>query len=494
MYKRIAVSTSSRLKTEADVFFCTVQEDKIELLSVVKDVDASTRKEVKAMLDWPECAGRSGEVIVGRDGGRRILLIGLGPRDMVDVRTVRAAADGLIKQLYSLKIEKAELHPVSRLPGKEVDLFRSLGEGLGLANFTFDSFKALTLAESTPARLTVKVEDARTRKSLETGLVMAEAANFAREWSATPPNIATTRKIAETARKLAREHKNLSCRVMEGKALETHKMVGLMNVGKASENPPCMIELTHSPGKRPKGCVLLIGKTIVYDTGGLSIKPSSGMQGMKYDKCGGMAVLGAMRAVAEIKPKCKVVALLPTAENCISDEAYRPDDILEYPNGVTVEVTNTDAEGRLVLADALHYGCSKIKPDAIIDIATLTGGVVVALGRTCAGLWCEDEKLRKRLDEAAEVSGEQLWRLPLHEPYREMMKSQHADIWNSAPVREAHPIQGAAFLSYFVDEDVPWAHIDVAGVSKVEKDQPPYCAGPTGFGVLLFGALLERWS
>jgi leucyl aminopeptidase len=207
-----------------------------------------------------------------------------------------------------------------------------------------------------------------------------------------------------------------------------------------------------------------------------------------------MAVLGAMRALPRLKPKCKVVALLPTAENCISDEAQRPDDILTYLNGVTVEVTNTDAEGRLVLADALAYGCKKIKPDAIVDLATLTGGVIVALGRACAGLWCEDDSLRATVQEAAEAAGERVWRLPLFDDYKEMMKSKHADIWNSAPVRDAHSIQGAAFLSYFVDPKIPWAHIDIAGVADIDKDQPLFVAGPTGFGVRLLANLLERWG
>src|SRR5690606_14374755 len=197
--------------------------------------------------------------------------------------------------------------------------------------------------------------------------------------------------IAQEAQKPARSVSNLKCTVIKGEALERQGLVGLMNVGKASENPPCLIQFEYKPRGRADGTVLVIGKTLCYDTGGLSLKPRESMKGMKYDKNGGMAVLGALHAIARIKPSCRVVALLPTAENSVSDEAYRPDDIIEYPNGVSVEVTNTDAEGRLVLADALVYGTKKFKPDAVIDLATLTGGIVIALGDFYAGLFCNDE-------------------------------------------------------------------------------------------------------
>jgi leucyl aminopeptidase len=200
-----------------------------------------------------------------------------------------------------------------------------------------------------------------------------------------------------------------------------------------------------------------------------------------------------MHAIATvIKPKRRVVAMLACAENSISDEAYRPDDVLTFRNGVTVEVTNTDAEGRLVLADALCWTCEKENPAAIIDLATLTGGVVVALGSVYAGMWCDDDRLRQRVERAAEASGELVWRLPHHQKYRDMMKSPIADIVNSAPVREAHPIQGAAFLSYFVEPGIPWCHLDIAGTHATERDAGPFVSGPTGFGARLLAELLDQ--
>jgi leucyl aminopeptidase len=239
--------------------------------------------------------------------------------------------------------------------------------------------------------------------------------------------------------------------------------------------------------------VVLIGKAMTYDSGGLSLKINNGMLGMKRDKDGGCAVLGAMHAIAtHIQPRVPVVAFLAAAENAISESAYRPDDIIRYRNNVTVEVTNTDAEGRLVLADALAYACEVEKPRYIVDLATLTGGVVIALGSTYAGLFCEDDGLRAKLQAASDASGERIWRLPLHQEYRDMMKSPVADILNSAPVRKAHPIAGAAFLSYFVDEKIPWAHIDIAGVHAVDSDSGPFVKGPTGWGARLLANLLEN--
>jgi leucyl aminopeptidase len=236
---------------------------------------------------------------------------------------------------------------------------------------------------------------------------------------------------------------------------------------------------------------VLLGKTITYDTGGLTLKISNGMVGMKRDKDGGCAVLGAMHAIATlIKPAFPVVGLLVAAENSVSESSMRPDDVITYRNGVTVEVTNTDAEGRLVLADGLCWACEEENASLIVDLATLTGGVVTALGSTFAGMFCENTGLRGRLEAAAGRSGERLWHMPMHAEYKEMLKSPVADIVNSNPNRKAHPIQGAAFLTYFVKEETPWAHIDIAGVHAVDADSGPFIKGPTGYGVRLLADLV----
>src|SRR6185437_3151402 len=227
-----------------------------------------------------------------------------------------------------------------------------------------------------------------------------------------------------------------------------------------------------------------VGKAITFDSGGISIKPAEKMGRMIFDKCGAMAVLGLMYALSRLKPKINVVGILASAENILSSQSYRPGDILRMYNGVTVDVTNTDAEGRLVLSDALAWGIETYKPAAVVDLATLTGGVVVALGKTMAGIMTNDDGLVEEVSKAGEGAGEKMWRLPLKEDLRDYIRADAADIVTSAG-RERRPLQGAAFLSYFVSHDgsCPCCHIDIAGVADTEKELPYYARGATGWGV-----------
>ncbi|MGD0141424.1 MAG: hypothetical protein ABSD28_21405, partial [Tepidisphaeraceae bacterium] len=291
----------------------------------------------------------------------------------------------------------------------------------------------------------------------------------------------------------------LRCTVMDEWQLARLGMGGILAVGDGSiQTPPRMIVLEHrparslapSPAKSGGKTILVVGKSITFDSGGISIKPAEKMGKMIFDKCGGMAVLGLMYAVAKLKLPLHVVGILASAENAISSKAYRPGDILRLYNGVTVEVTNTDAEGRLVLGDALAWGIEKYKPAAVVDLATLTGGVVTALGKTMAGVMSNNDELVNELIQAGEAEGENIWRLPLGQDQRDFIKSESADIVNSAG-REGHPLQGGAFLSYFVpdDESVPWAHLDIAGVADTEKKLPYYAPGATGWGI----RTLVRW-
>jgi leucyl aminopeptidase len=368
----------------------------------------------------------------------------------------------------------------------------AVGEGLGLLGWVCDEFRGKATTDPKRTPLEIGAGTGPFANGVERGLALAESTNLCRTLSQTPPNVATPAYMAEQAQKVAKQA-GLSCRVWKGDQLEKDKLIGLINVGKASENKPCMIRLEWNPKDAKGKAIVLIGKTMTYDTGGLSLKINNTMVGMKRDKDGGCAVLGAMHAIGTvIKPKKRVVAFLVAAENSISEEAYRPDDVLRYRNNVTVEVTNTDAEGRLVLADALCWACEKEDPAYIVDLATLTGGVVVALGSTFCGMFCEDDKLRAKVQAAADASGERVWRLPMHQEYKEMMKSPVADILNSNPNRKAHPIQGAAFLSYFVEEKVPWCHLDIAGVHVAEKNAGPYIEGPVGWGVRLLANLVEK--
>ncbi|MEL7472898.1 MAG: leucyl aminopeptidase family protein [Planctomycetota bacterium] len=427
----------------------------------------------------------------------RVIIVGLGAKSELDTGAFRGIAAAVGRRLARAKATSAEVDlsgPVKAAKLDEGLAAQCFGEGIGLLAWSRGLFKGTGSPDADPQALTLKASTKTFDTGLDRGLGLAEGANLARTLSETPPNICTPQFLISEARRLGRQHASLKIDIIQGSKLDDERLVGIKTVGDASENKPALIRIEYTPprgGKRSQP-VVFVGKTMTYDSGGLSIKVGGGMRGMKRDMDGGAAVFGAMHAIANvIKPNRRVVALLSCAENAISDEAYRPDDILTFRNGVTVEVTNTDAEGRLVMADALCWACDKEDPACIIDVATLTGGVVVALGSTYAGMWCDDDGLREKIEAASEASGERVWRLPHHDEYRAMMKSPVADIVNSAPVREAHPIQGAAFLSYFCEDGVPWAHIDIAGVHSTDKDKGPYVPGPTGFGARLLASFVE---
>lgn len=458
---------------------------------------------VRAAIARRECSGKLDELIEAfiEQGERavRVYLLGLGSRAKFTPSVLRKAAARLGRRLVESKDEKIDIRLAGLLRRQGADVAyagRCIGESLGLLAWADRLYPGTGSKTSTKLPLYLRTDDDELGGGIQYGLHLATSVNRARSLSQTPPNIATPLWMAEQAKRMA-EETGLTCTIISGEELNEHRLEGLLAVGGASIHPPCLIRLEYRPAvvdadsaARP---VVLLGKTITYDTGGLTLKVNNGMVGMKRDKDGGCAVFGAMHAVATLlKPAFPVVGLLVAAENSVSEASMRPDDVITYRNGVTVEVTNTDAEGRLVLADGLCWACEQENAAMVVDLATLTGGVVVALGTTYAGLFCDDAALLANLEAAAERSGERLWRLPLHEEYRDMMKSPVADIINSNPGRKAHPIQGAAFLSYFVQEGTPWAHIDIAGVHAVEADSGAFVKGPTGFGVRLLADLLTR--
>lgn len=462
------------------------------------DVDGS----IAAAVKGSDSCANAGNVttIYPTNGGACVLLLGLGDKSSFSVESLRNAGGALGRAISSAgvtKIEFALSGAMGKLAKKSqvnpFDVGCMLGEGLGLVSWSYDNLRGSATTVSKKPAITITGSHAKFDDGLRRGLGFAEGSNVARTLSQTPPNIATPAWMASECKKIARKS-GMKCTVMSGKKLEDEKMTGLINVGKASENGPCMIRMEYTPARgKSKAPIVLVGKTMTYDSGGLSIKVGGGMVGMKRDKDGGCGVIGAMHIIANvIKPNRPVVALLAAAENSISDEAYRPDDVIEFRNGVTVEITNTDAEGRLVMADALCWACEKESPEFVVDMATLTGGVVVALGSAFAGLWSNDDGIAQKFIDAGEQTSERVWRLPLDPEYTKLMKSPIADILNSAPVREAHPIQGAAFLEHFVDEGVKWAHVDIAGTHAVKSTKGPFNSGPTGYGARLLAQVVEN--
>ncbi|MEX0887425.1 MAG: leucyl aminopeptidase family protein [Phycisphaeraceae bacterium] len=456
--------------------------------------DAELSRAAHAALRRPEAGGDVGQVVMADVDGGRLVLLGLGEPAPLDADAVRVAAWHLLRALHAIGARRAHWHSPAATPtlGDAGELARVLAQGLELSRFRFDTYKQPPATAGPRGKLTLSTDDAPTRRQLQAGLALAASINHARELAAQPPNVATPDYLAAHARALARKHE-LRCTVYRGEQLRKRRLVGLETVGRASEHKPCLIELVHQPA-RPRATVVLVGKAITFDAGGLSLKINDTMRHMKYDKAAGCAVLGAMHAVARLKPNVRVVGLLPAAENAVSDQAYRVDDILRFPNGVSVEVTNTDYEGRLVLADGLIHACKQYKPDALIDLGTLTGEIIQGLAGRTAGLWCDDAPLRERLLTAGERAGEPVWPMPLTREHREAIVSPHADVVNLALDEPGKPGQCAAFLERFVTPGVAWAHLDIAGPVHVTAERPPFAVGPTGYGAGLLAELIAGWG
>ena len=481
MYRTIRTGSPRRSVTVAGITSSAKQ-----LPASLKSLNEKCGGGLEAARTRPGFSGEAGQMSVGSESA---ILIGLGD-DAPTPNSLRIAGAKLVATLHTMGASAANIEVAGCLSGplgkKPAIAAQAIAEGMVLANWCQETWRG-TAAKGNAASgtLVLTSREGAARGGLRRGCILGDGSNEARRLGSTPPNIANPAWVARQARSMAKRL-GMRCAVISAAKAKELGMGGLTAVGVGSSSPPCLIHLCWKPKSAKSSTRLaMVGKTITYDTGGYSLKISNGMKGMKYDMCGGAAVLGAMQAIATLKLPVEVHAVLPAAENMVSDRSYRPDDIIEMYNGVTVEVTNTDAEGRLVLADALAWTCKKVKPTHIIDIATLTGGVVVALGEWCSGLWCKDVGLRRALQDAGDACGEQVWRMPLWKEHRDFMRARHADIWNSGPKRDGHPIQGAAFLSYFVDADIPWAHVDIAGPATTDSATDLFAAGPTGCGARL---------
>ena len=438
--------------------------------------------------------GGTSKVVYGNDqtGAKRILLVGLGEKKKATLDTIRNAAAHAAKTSVELKAKTMSL-ALHRAFGGRFDLSsmaRAFGEGIYFGSYRYDEF----VTENENGRLgSLKVElidpDSaklkKLKKGLSNGIAIGKAQSYARTLANRPANVITPVELAAAAKELARGSKRLSCTVFDEKQMAAKKMGGVLAVGSGSQNKPRFIILKYSPpGKAASSLptVALVGKAITFDSGGISIKPSANMDEMKLDKSGGIAVLGAIKALAELAPPVNVFGIVPSAENMPSGTSYRPGDIINTFSGKTVEVQNTDAEGRMILCDAISYAV-KQKCDVIIDIATLTGACVVALGKYMAGLMGNDNRVIKDLQKASQASGEKVWPMPSSEEYAKEMKSKIADLKNIGS-RWGGACTAAAFLGQFAG-DTKWAHLDIAGVWSFEKATEYTSEGASAFGVRL---------
>jgi len=421
----------------------------------------------------------------------RLLLAGLGKRAESTPEKIRRAAGAAIKRLISLGITQAafDITPDQLQPTVEAAL---------LASYKFTTFKSPDDNHATLKTLTLCLpKDAdlhAARETVRRVQAVCDSANYARQIANLPANVIYPEVLADHARHLAEQYRFV-CTILDKPALESGGFGGLLAVGGGSAHDPRLIVLQYcgAPDGRP---IALVGKALTFDSGGISIKPSEKMDEMKFDKCGGLAVLGAMRAIAELKLPLNILGVIAAAENMPSATSYRPGDIVTSYKGkskhpVTIEVLNTDAEGRIVLGDAIAYARER-DPKAIIDLATLTGACVVALGTHAAGLLGNNDKLIEAIRAAGEVTGERCWPLPLWQEYKDMIKSDVADIKNTGG-RYGGTSTGAAFLAKYVG-DIPWAHIDIAGTAWVTEERPYFTKGATGFGVRLLVELLQNWK
>jgi leucyl aminopeptidase len=359
-----------------------------------------------------------------------------------------------------------------------------------LGAFRFDRYKSANGEKTIPTvYLTQTSPDAALQADLQQVKAVCAAVNLARDWSHEPANVINPVTLAERVIELVKT-RALKVTVIDDQALAEMGAGAIVAVGKGSDNPSRLILIEYT-GKETGDPLVVVGKSITFDTGGYSIKDGSNMLGMKYDKSGAMTVIGILVAAAELGLKTPVTGVIAAAENMISGHSYRPDDILKTLSGKTVEIISTDAEGRLVLADALTYAQRNLKPRAVVDFATLTGGVVVALGHVRAGVMSNNDQLASDLIRAGDATFERLWRLPLDEEYEQQIKSDDADIKNSGG-RPASAIIGGTFLKEFVDPAVPWAHIDVAGTATTDKELPYFAKGSTGYGVRLILQYLRQ--
>jgi leucyl aminopeptidase len=445
--------------------------------------------------------GKRGDTLLlyarGNRGPRRVLLLGIGEVSKLDAETLRQTAGRAVGAAAARGARSLALPVVASRQVPVAAAARALAEGALLAGYRADVRRTRREDAKPPvARAELLVEragDAATaREAVALGAILAESQNLARQLSNEPPNVLTPAGLAREARQVAREV-GLACRVLEGAELRRRKMGALLGVGQGSANAPRLVVLEHRPRRRRTGpTVCLVGKGITFDSGGISIKPSAGMQDMKHDMSGAAAVVGALRASALLELPMHVVGILAAAENMPGGGAYRPGDILQSASGQTIEIQNTDAEGRLVLADALHYARTTFAPDAMIDLATLTGACVVALGSWCAGLFGNHPGLIEAVRRAGEATGERAWPMPLYDEHREEMRSQIADLKNVSGSRNAGACTAAAFLSRFVGE-VPWVHLDIAGTAWTSKPGPFQPYGATGVGVRLLVQVLQEW-
>ena len=431
--------------------------------------------------------------IPGKKPAQRILLAGIGRREDLTKDTIRYVSGKIAQKIRELKLKEFSIITPPNTITDQISSVSQIIEGVKMSLYKFDKFKAEKIDKSPDLTIIVSKSN-KISKAIKVAETVAEGAIFTKSIANLPPNECTPTTLANFAKDISKKNK-MKCTIISQPELKKKGFGGISAVGKGSKNEPKLITIEYNGGLKTQKPIVLVGKAVTFDTGGISLKPGQSMDEMKFDKCGGCTVLGIMKSVSELKLPINVVGIIPSVENMPGGEAYRPGDIIKLYNGKTAEILNTDAEGRLILADALAYGEKQYSPKAIIDFATLTGACIVALGNNVAAIVSNNKQLTKKITDSSKTTTEEIWELPLTQDYMDMIKSDVADIKNVGIGRAAGTITAAAFLKSAI-KDTPWVHLDIAGVAWTQgaatKEKPYNPKGATGFGVRLILDYLQK--
>jgi leucyl aminopeptidase len=498
---KISVKFGAAEKESTDVIVISLFENTKKIPSELSSLDKASGGFISNLLQNKDFTGKLNETIMiptyKKAIPKRILLVGLGKTTELSSDKVRQAAGTATRVIQGKKFKSPSmLLYKTEYKGISIeDITRSVVEGVLLSLYNFTMYKTLKKEDKAVINnftLIVQKKDvlAKVKSVAKNTQTVAEAVCFTRDIVNMAGSDATPTFLANKAKEIAKKT-GVKCRTLSRPDMKRLGMGGILNVSRGSSQPPKFIILEYNTRKKNNDTIVLIGKGVTFDSGGISLKPGANMDLMKADMAGAAAVLGAFKAISNLKPATHIVGLVPCTENMPSGSALKPGDIIKCMSGKTVEILNTDAEGRLILADAIAYA-KRYKPDAVIDLATLTGACVAALGTFTSGMLGNNDKLKERVKHAGEKSHERVWELPLWKEYYELIKSNIADIKNTGG-RYAGTITAACFLGEFV-EDFPWVHLDIAGTFLVEKDTPYIRKGATGVGVRLLTRLILDWK
>ena len=486
------------LETDALVTYVFEETDPVH--GRIAEIDQAANGLLKKLAKSGELTGKALEMtLVHAPAGlkaARLLLVGAGKRDKFDSAVLRKIAGVAVRYLKARGVHRFVF--VARENGATEDTAQALAEGAIAADFESDKYKTDKKGDKSIDSVLLAgysdAERAAGEKGLTRGRIIAESQNFARDLINEPSNKLTPKILAEKAEAMAKQA-GLAVEILDEKKITDLKMGALLSVAQGGPEPPRMIVITYTPANPKPGAPVigLVGKAVTFDTGGISIKPSEGMEKMKYDMAGGATMIGVMRALAALKPNVKVICVVPSTENMPGGKAQKPGDIQTAMSGKTIEVLNTDAEGRLILADGVHYA-KQLGATHLVDAATLTGAIVVALASINVGVFGGvDQAWTDKVLASAKAAGEKMWQMPMDDEYREFIKGTVADIQNIGSGKGGGSITGAWFIREFAG-DTPWVHLDIAGTAWNDDAKPWLAKGPTGVALRTLVQLVMSYS